>query len=113
MRIALFALLLSLVLTAPALAGEGVMHMFVVPEGLGDAKMERLTDYLDETAGGWTMARTRGGSMYHGQKKVEDNLTFWVAAEKGMARAIEEEVRTELGLEKVFLTTWEIDWPVK
>jgi len=110
----LLALALGLVLLcAPAaLARKATVHFFVVPQTMQGPQFAQLNDFLEQTAGGFTLVPSVGGSKDGGGGAAgQRNWSYTVAADKDLSREIMDYLKTRCGLERVFMLVWEAERP--
>jgi hypothetical protein len=113
-KLFLLALALGLVLfCAPAaFARKATVHYFVVPQSMMGPQFAHLNDFLEQTAGGYTLVPSVGGTKDGaGSLAGQRNWTYTVAADRNLSKEIIDYLKTECGLERVFMLVWEAERP--
>lgn len=109
----LLALAFGLVLfcSPAAFARKATVHFFVVPQPMQGQQLTQLNDFLEETAGGFTLMPSVGGSKDGGGAAGQRNWSYTVAADKDLSQEIMDYLKTRCGLTRVFILVWEAERP--
>jgi len=108
----LLALALVLLLAPAAFARKTTVHAFVVPASVSTEKLPAFNDFLVQTAGGFTAARSHGrGPGSPGKKISLDNWSYTVAADRDLSREIMDYLKQNCGLPDVFMLVHEAERP--
>ena len=106
------ALALVLALAPAALAQKSVVHFFVVPASVSAQKLPALNDFLVQTAGGFTVSRSHGGSLSNAGRRIRlDNWSYTVAADTDLSQEIMDYLKAKCGLPGLFILVWEAERP--
>ena len=88
------------------------MHFFVVPASVSAQKLPAFNDFLIQTAGGFTVARSHGGSLSSADRKIRlDNWSYTVAADTDISQEIMDYLKVKCGLPGVFILVWAAERP--
>ncbi len=107
----LLSIVLSLALATSALAGQTVVHFFVLPASTPASELTQLNDFLIKTAGGYTSMPTRGGDTDSKDGSAKENISYLVAAKKNLSKQIAAYLKEKAGMSGVFMLVWKAERP--